>query len=84
MLSQTALETTGSRKIADKVALALMVCIVLAGPFWPRITLSTECLAVASALITTSKIWSVSRLVTIGGYLAFAAGLVLAAIHPIH
>lgn len=84
MQSQTALETTGFRKIADRIGFAFMAGLAIAGIFWPRITISTECMAVGAALITSRNIWRVSHLVVIGGYLAFAAGFVLAFFQPIH
>jgi hypothetical protein len=37
-------------KLAAKIVLAMMVCLALAGPFWSRVTLSLECIAVGLAL----------------------------------
>ena len=66
------------QQLAAKLVLALMVCMALAGPFWSRVTLSLECIAVGLALVLTGSIWRVSALVKIGGYLVWLAGLVLA------
>jgi hypothetical protein len=66
------------QKLAAKIILALMVCMVLAGLFWSRVTLSLECMAVGLALVLTSSIWQVSALVKVGGYLVWLAGIVLA------
>jgi len=71
-----------NQKLAAKIVLAFMVCFVLAGPFWPRVTLSLECIAVGVALVLTSSIWRVSAVVKVGGYLVWAAGIVLAFIRP--
>jgi hypothetical protein len=68
--------------IASKILLAVMVCFVLAGPFWSRVTLSLECIAVGLALVLTSSIWRVSTMVKVGGYLVWLAGIVLAFIEP--
>ena len=84
MQSPTTRETTGFRRIADRIGLAVMAILAIAGIFWPRITLSSECFIAASALLYTNSIWKVSGLVVIGGWLAVAAGFVLAAIQPIH
>jgi hypothetical protein len=67
-----------NQKLAAKIILALMVCMVLAGLFWSRVTLSLECMAVGLALVLTSSIWQVSALVKVGGYLVWLAGIVLA------
>ena len=66
------------QQLAAKLVLALMVCMALAGPFWSRVTLSLECIAVGLALVLTSSIWRVSALVKIAGYVVWLAGLVLA------
>jgi hypothetical protein len=71
-----------NQKLVAKVILALVGCFALAGPFWPRITLSLECIAVGLALVLTSSIWRVSTLVKVAGYLVWLAGLVLALIRP--
>jgi hypothetical protein len=67
-----------NQKLPAKIILALMVCVALAGPFWSRVTLSLECMAVGLALVLTSSIWRVSTLVKIAGYLVWLAGIVLA------
>jgi hypothetical protein len=80
MQSQTPPETAGFRKIADRIGLALMACLAVAGLFWPRITLSTECLAIGTALSFARNLWRLSPLVVIGCWLFLAAGFVLALI----
>ncbi len=69
-------------KIASKIILAAMVCFALVGPFWPRVTLALECMAVGLALVLLSSIWRVSALVKIAGYLIWLVGLALAFVHP--
>jgi len=71
-----------SQKAAAKIVLACVVCIVLAGPFWPRVTLSFECIAVGVVLVLTSSIWRVSPVVKVGGFLIWLAGIVLAFLQP--
>ena len=69
-------------KIIPQTLFVVMACFALAGLFWPRVTLSFECIAVGVVLVLTSSIWRVSPVVKVGGFLIWLAGIVLAFLQP--